>query len=72
MAQFHTDEYVEFLSRVTPDLVEAAAEGGGGGRTGGIGREMGKCELRRAWLDEGGTLADLRIRSQRWRRLPGV
>ncbi|KAM0751906.1 histone deacetylase [Meredithblackwellia eburnea MCA 4105] len=26
MAQFHTDEYVEFLSRVTPDLVEQAAE----------------------------------------------
>lgn len=43
MAQFHTDEYVDFLSRVTPDLVEAAAEGGGGGRAGGIGREMGKC-----------------------------
>ena len=47
MAQFHTDEYVDFLSRVTPDLVEAAAEGGGGGRAGGIGREMGKCE---SWL----------------------
>lgn len=47
MAQFHTDEYVEFLSRVTPDIVEAAAEGGGGGRTGGIGREMGKCEFAR-------------------------
>lgn len=44
MAQFHTDEYVDFLSRVSPDLVEAAAEGGGGGRAGGIGREMGKCE----------------------------
>jgi histone deacetylase 1/2 len=44
MAQFHTDEYVDFLSRVSPDLVEAAAEGGGGGRVGGIGREMGKCE----------------------------
>lgn len=45
MAQFHTDEYVDFLSRVSPDLVDAAAESGGaGGRTGGIGREMGKCE----------------------------
>ena len=30
MAQFHTDEYVDFLSRVTPDLVEQAAEGTGG------------------------------------------
>ncbi|KAL8281531.1 hypothetical protein RQP46_006215 [Phenoliferia psychrophenolica] len=45
MAQFHTDEYVEFLSRVTPDLVEAAVEGGGGGRAGGIGREMGKFNV---------------------------
>jgi histone deacetylase 1/2 len=45
MAQFHTDEYVDFLSRVTPDLVEAAVEGGVGGRNGGIGREMGKCSL---------------------------
>lgn len=49
MAQFHTDEYVDFLSRVSPDLVDAAAEsgaagGGAGGRAGGIGREMGKCE----------------------------
>lgn len=43
MAQFHTDEYVDFLSRVTPDLVEAAAEGGAGGRT-GIGKELGKCQ----------------------------
>lgn len=45
MAQFHTDEYVDFLSRVTPDLVEQAAEGTGGGRAAGIAREMGKCEL---------------------------
>ena len=42
MAQFHTDEYVDFLSRVTPDLVEAAAEGGPG-RT-GISKELGKCQ----------------------------
>ncbi|ORY80772.1 hypothetical protein BCR35DRAFT_291286 [Leucosporidium creatinivorum] len=50
MAQFHTDEYVDFLSRVSPDLVDAAAEsgaagGGAGGRTGGIGREMGKFNV---------------------------
>ncbi|KAI5474993.1 hypothetical protein MNV49_002116 [Pseudohyphozyma bogoriensis] len=45
MAQFHTDEYVDFLSRVTPDLVEAAAEGSGGGRANGIAREMGKFNV---------------------------
>lgn len=47
MAQFHTDEYVDFLSRVSPDLVEAAAENGasGSGRGAGVGREMGKCEF---------------------------
>ncbi|KAK4046412.1 histone deacetylase [Microbotryomycetes sp. JL201] len=44
MAQFHTDDYVDFLSRVTPDLVEQAIEGGAGGRAGGIGRDMGKCK----------------------------
>lgn len=44
MAQFHTDEYVDFLSRVTPDLVEAAAEGNGGNKTAGLAREMGRCE----------------------------
>ena len=44
MAQFHTDEYVDFLSRVSPDLVEAATEGGPAGRAGAIGREMGKCK----------------------------
>lgn len=44
MAQFHTDEYVDFLSRVTPDLVEAAAEGNGGTKTAGLAREMGRCE----------------------------
>jgi len=43
MAQFHTDEYVDFLSRVTPDLVEAAAEGSGGPRVAGVAREMGRC-----------------------------
>lgn len=44
MAQFHTDEYVDFLSRVTPDLVEAAAEGNGGNKTAGLAREMGRCK----------------------------
>ena len=48
MAQFHTDEYVDFLSRVSPDLVDQAAENsaaGGQGRGAGVGREMGKCEF---------------------------
>ncbi|KAK4056229.1 histone deacetylase [Microbotryomycetes sp. JL221] len=45
MAQFHTDEYVDFLSRVTPDLVEQAIEGGAGGRAGGIGRDMGRFNV---------------------------
>jgi histone deacetylase 1/2 len=45
MAQFHTDEYVDFLSRVTPDIVEAAAEGSGGPRVAGVAREMGRCAL---------------------------
>lgn len=43
MAQFHTDEYVDFLGRVTPDLVEAAAEGSGGAKVAGLAREMGRC-----------------------------
>lgn len=71
MAQFHTDEYVDFLSRVTPDLVEAAMEGGGGGRAGGIGREMGRCKLCITFNEEA-TIANLSIFdiiSQRWRRL---
>lgn len=34
MAQFHTDEYVDFLSRITPDNMDA------------YGREQAKC----AWL----------------------
>lgn len=46
MAQFHTDEYVDFLARVTPDLVEAAAEGSGGPKVAGLAREMGRCESR--------------------------
>lgn len=45
MAQFHTDEYVDFLSRVTPDLVEAAAEGNGGTKTAGLAREMGRFNV---------------------------
>ncbi|GAA6015630.1 hypothetical protein JCM10207_008150 [Rhodosporidiobolus poonsookiae] len=45
MAQFHTDEYVDFLARVTPDLVEAAAEGTGGPRVAGIAREMGRFNV---------------------------
>ncbi|GAA5852705.1 hypothetical protein JCM5353_002414 [Sporobolomyces roseus] len=45
MAQFHTDEYVDFLSRVTPDLVEAAAEGNGGNKTAGLAREMGRFNV---------------------------
>ncbi|GAA6029944.1 hypothetical protein JCM8097_009181 [Rhodosporidiobolus ruineniae] len=45
MAQFHTDEYVDFLARVTPDLVEAAAEGNGGPRVAGIAREMGRFNV---------------------------
>ncbi|GAA5894499.1 histone deacetylase RPD3 [Sporobolomyces salmoneus] len=45
MAQFHTDEYVDFLSRVTPDLVEAAAEGNGGSKTAGLAREMGRFNV---------------------------
>ncbi|GAA5877600.1 hypothetical protein JCM1840_005854 [Sporobolomyces johnsonii] len=45
MAQFHTDEYVDFLSRVTPDLVEAAAEGNGGPRVAGLAREMGRFNV---------------------------
>ncbi|SGZ08768.1 BQ5605_C030g10815 [Microbotryum silenes-dioicae] len=52
MAQFHTDEYVDFLSRVTPDLIEQAAEGmgvtgagTGAARAGGISREMGKFNV---------------------------
>lgn len=48
MAQFHTDEYVDFLSRVSPDLIDQAAEGGALGRTQGIARELGKCEHRQA------------------------
>lgn len=44
MAQFHTDEYVDFLARVTPDLVEAAAEGSAGPKVAGLAREMGRCE----------------------------
>lgn len=44
MAQFHTDEYVDFLSRVTPDLVEQAAEGTGGPKVAGLAREMSRCE----------------------------
>lgn len=43
MAQFHTDEYVDFLGRVTPDLVEAAAEGSGGSKVAGLAREMSRC-----------------------------
>jgi histone deacetylase 1/2 len=50
MAQFHTDEYVDFLSRVTPDLVEAAAEGNGGSKTAGLAREMGRCEFRKCYV----------------------
>jgi histone deacetylase 1/2 len=46
MAQFHTDEYVDFLSRVTPDLVEQAAEGTGGPKVAGLAREMSRCEWR--------------------------
>ncbi|POY73559.1 hypothetical protein BMF94_3497 [Rhodotorula taiwanensis] len=42
MAQFHTDEYVDFLSRVTPDLVEQAAEGTGGPKVAGLAREMSR------------------------------
>ncbi|GAA5996960.1 uncharacterized protein JCM10292_006114 [Rhodotorula paludigena] len=45
MAQFHTDEYVDFLARVTPDLVEAAAEGTGGPKVAGLAREMGRFNL---------------------------
>ncbi|GAA5923875.1 histone deacetylase RPD3 [Sporobolomyces koalae] len=45
MAQFHTDEYVDFLSRVTPDLVEQAAEGNGGNKTAGLAREMGRFNV---------------------------
>lgn len=45
MAQFHTDEYVDFLSRVSPEMIDQAAEGGPPGRAGAIGREMGKCKL---------------------------
>ena len=33
MAQFHTDEYVDFLSRITPDNMEA------------YGKEQAKCSL---------------------------
>jgi len=33
MAQFHTDEYVDFLSRITPDNMDA------------YGREQAKCAL---------------------------
>lgn len=72
MAQFHTDEYVDFLSRVTPDLVEAAMEGGGGGRAGGIGREMGRCKSLHFELSSDDTAANEASScdiSQCWRRL---
>ncbi|GAA5978999.1 hypothetical protein JCM10908_002766 [Rhodotorula pacifica] len=45
MAQFHTDEYVDFLSRVTPDLVEQAAEGTGGPKVAGLAREMSRFNV---------------------------
>ncbi|GAA5854473.1 hypothetical protein JCM9279_006619 [Rhodotorula babjevae] len=45
MAQFHTDEYVDFLGRVTPDLVEAAAEGSGGPKVAGLAREMSRFNV---------------------------
>lgn len=50
MAQFHTDDYVDFLARATPDLIEAAMDGGNANResaasnrAASIIKEMGRC-----------------------------
>ena len=70
MAQFHTDEYVDFLSRITPDNMDQ------------FGREQAKCAcfaepsmLRRALVTHGAyvrmSFGAHRL-SQRRRRLPGL
>lgn len=48
MTQFHTDEYVDFLYRITPDNVHQ------------FGKEQVKCELSRRW---NGDYAELQIMS---------